>query len=150
MDSAPKIPYIVVNIGCEHYGIEAVSIRHLMEYELASELPDDSDFVEGLAVSRGDVVPVVELARRLGYSGGEAGHGSRLVVLEHLNRVVALRVDQAREFVEFEPDEIKPAPAAVEQGSWNFLSGVVEQPQRLVLLLDTEKLLAISKREART
>ena len=86
-------------------------------------------------------VPVVDLRTRFGLPRTELSLDTRIIVIECEGRVVALRVDSAREVLKLDVDKHQPAPSIVSERSSGLVQAVHPLGKRLLLLIDLPKLL---------
>lgn len=133
-------PFVLCWLEDTCYGVPALEIQQVELPGPLTRVPHADPDVDGVTSLRGAVVPVLNLRSRFGLQRAPVG---RLVVVRHGERTVALAFDQAREFLEFEEDAVQPAgpdfPAHV--------SGVVQRPSGLVLLLSVDRLLQPATKE---
>ena len=93
------------------------------------------------------VIPVIDLRVRFGLPPIEANLDTRIVVTQSNGRVVALRVDSAREVLKLDNEKSQPAPSVVAERSTGFVHAVHSIGQRLLLLVDLPKLLGESSHD---
>ena len=87
------------------------------------------------------MVPVLDLRTRFGLPRAELNLDTRIIVTESEGRVVALRVDSAREVLKLDVDQHQPAPSIVSERSSGLVHAVHPLGKRLLLLLDLPQLL---------
>ena len=78
-------------------------------------------------------MPVVCLRSRLGIPESELDLRKRLLVVEHGERVVAILVDSARDFIRLDEGKIEPPPKDLDA---NLVSGIYLEKERPILFLD--------------
>lgn len=103
-------------------------------------LPDAPDVVVGLMNRRGDVLPVLDLRRRLGLPVRPLQVQDHLVVLRAAEREVALVVDVAVDIGSVPTTAVDTAVAAATQATYS--SGAVGLPDGLLVVLDAATFLA--------
>ena len=104
-------------------------------------VPNAPPFVAGLAFSRGQVIPALDLRARFGFERVPYTLRSRLVVVAAGERTVGLLVDTAREFVAIPAEAIQPPPEAIAGLSGAYVQGIARVGERLVVLLDLREVL---------
>jgi purine-binding chemotaxis protein CheW len=97
--------------------------------------------VSGIIQVRGRIVPVVDVRSRFGLPPHDRTPDSRVVVAMSGDRAVALLVDNAREVLKLEADQLKPPPQMVAQEAKGLVKAVAQVGPRLVMLLDLKKLM---------
>lgn len=146
-----KEPFILFEIANTAYGLPAAQVQQIEMIEQITRVPNAPPFVDGVVYLRGQVIPVVNLRMRFGFERIAYDMRSRLVVVNHQGRVVGLAVDSAREFFTFDTENILPPPDAIAGGAGRFMRGVLTiGDDRLVFVLDVEKIFSLSEREALT
>lgn len=136
---APATLYVVFRVGDVDYALPASTVLQMESFTGATTVPGARPFVAGIIQLRGRVVPVVDLRVRFGLAAVPPSIDSRVVVVEHAGRAVALLADVAREVVRVTEDEAKPPPRLVDDGG--FVNAVIQRPDRTLLVLDPEKVI---------
>ena len=112
--------------------------------ESVTPVPNATHSLEGVVLSRGRIIPAVNLRARFGFPKIAYDLRTRLVVVEAGNRMVGLIVDAAREFTSFPDAEIKPAPEAIANLNGDYLEGIATINGRVILVLRLDEILKIS------
>jgi purine-binding chemotaxis protein CheW len=100
---------------------------------------------------RGRVVPIVDLGKRLFGVEFDPTPRSRIIVTETSAGAVGLAVDAASEVAAFTDDQLMPAPeAALPREMIDAFQGVVHLEERLIILLDLERVLPRAEYELST
>lgn len=133
--------HVVFTVGSAQYALPVGSVLMMESFAGATPVPGVEPYVVGIVTVRGMVVPVIDLRLRFGLPPAESTLDTRVVVAQHGARVVALRVDSAREVAELDPEKRQPAPAVIAERSAGFVSAVHALGQRLLLLVDLPKIL---------
>lgn len=133
--------YILFGVAGATYALRSTEVQHMEMVEQVTPVPNAAPFVEGVVLSRGQVVPVVNLRVRFGFERAERTLRTRLLVVESGGRRVGLLVDQAREFLNIAEAAIQPPHEAVGGSSGGYLDGVATLGDRIVLILNIGELL---------
>ena len=136
--------YILFEIAGTTYAVASRSILHMEMVETVTGVPNAAPFVDGVVLSRGQVVPVVNLRARFGFERVASDLRTRLLVVQTAGRVLGLLVDSAREFVQLDADAIHPPHETMAGATGVSVAGVVTRNDRIVLVLDLDKLLEVS------
>jgi purine-binding chemotaxis protein CheW len=135
--------YILFAVAGATYALPSAEVQHMEMVEQITPVPNAPGFVDGVVLSRGQVVPVINLRARFGFPRVERHVRNRLLVVDAGGRRVGLLADEAREFLAIADDSIRPPHEAVGLGG-NYLRGVVTLGARIVLVLDITELIAAS------
>ena len=134
--------YVLFRLCGEEYGLPIASVQSIIRYEEPTPVPHAPEGVEGVFNLRGQVLPLIDLGRRLRGEAITATATSRIIVAEAGMGPVGLAVDLVHEVATLPVAEIKPAPqGAVTADMAEAFEGVANYGGQLVILLDPEKAL---------
>jgi purine-binding chemotaxis protein CheW len=139
---------VVFELGAEFYGVEISRVHEIIRLQSVTHVPRAPSFVEGVINLRGKVIPVVDLRRRFGLPSGEHTRASRIVVLEIGDQVVGVIVDGVSEVLRVNTATVEPPSPVVAGIDSEYLKGIAKLPERLVILLDLDRVLAREERRA--
>ncbi len=139
--------YLTFRIGNEHYGLELSQTREIIEYSGITEVPLMPKFLRGVINLRGDVVPVIDLAVRLGRKSIEVQKRTCIIVVElqnnEQNHVLGLLADAVSEVIEMNDENIEDAPSFGANIRAEFIQGIAKRDDEFVVLLDANNTLSI-------
>lgn len=141
----PAEPYILFQLGDTTYSIRSRFVQQMEMVERVTPVPNAPRFVEGIVLSRGRVIPAINLRLRFGFDKVDYDLRTRLVIVQVDGRTVGLIVDMAREFVVIPADLIQPPPDTESGLSSRFLEGVATLGERLVLILNVHAILDLAE-----
>lgn len=137
--------FVIFRVGPEEYGVAIERVRSIIRYEPATPVPRAPDMVEGVINMRGNVIPVIDLSRRLSGLPFDPGVASRIIVADAAAGTIGLAVDAANEVASIAEADIKPAPEGVlTPESASAICGVTDLDGRLVILLDLDETVPVS------
>lgn len=136
-------PFILFELGKTSYGIPSRLVQQMEMLENVTPVPNAPPFVEGVTLSRGQVIPLINLRRCFGFEKISHDIKTRLIVVNVNGRTVGFIVDTAREFVMIQSDTIQPPPEQIVGLSGQYLEGIAMLNERLVLLLNIEEVIKI-------
>lgn len=129
-------PFILFELAGTTYAVRSRHVQQMDMVEHITPVPNAPPFVEGVVFSRGQVLPAINLRARFGFPKIPYDLRTRLVVVNHQERLVGLIVDSCREFAALPTDAIRPPPEAISGLSGRYLEGIAKQGERLILILD--------------
>jgi purine-binding chemotaxis protein CheW len=147
--SSPEVikQYLTFRIGNEHYGLELSQTREIIEYSGITEVPLMPNFLRGVINLRGEVVPVIDLAVRLGRKSIEVQKRTCIIVVElqnnEQNHVLGLLADAVSEVIEMDDENIEDAPSFGANIRAEFIQGIAKREDEFVVLLDANNALSI-------
>ncbi len=137
---------VVFSLANEYYGLDITVVESIIRMEPVTVVPHAPMFIEGVINMRGEILPVVELSRRFGLPKGEETKETRIIVVEVGDLRVGMVVDAVTEVLRVSEDIIEPPSALVTSLETAFISGIAKIPDRLVILLDLEKILSAEEK----
>lgn len=137
-----EMQLVAFRVGREDFGVDVKKVEGVISMVDVTRMPRAPEFVEGIINLRGQIVAVVDLATRLGIEAGERGHTTRIVVVEAQDVKVGLIVELP-EVINVNRDDIEASPTiASSDVSSSFIRGVVKLGERLLILLDVDRVLS--------
>lgn len=133
--------YILFTVAGTAYALPSQDVAHVEMVEQITRVPNAPAFVDGVVFSRGQVVPAVNMRARFGFERAPLDVSSRLLVVHNRGRSVGLLVDACREFMTVPASAIHPPGEALSGLSAQYVDGVATVGDRLIVLLDLERLL---------
>ena len=139
---------VVFQLGAELYGVEIARVHEIIRLQSVTKVPRSPSFVEGVINLRGKVIPVVDLRRRFGLPTVDHTRASRIVVVELGDQVVGIVVDGVSEVLRVNTTTVEPPSPVVAGIDSEYLHGIAKLSDRLVILLDLDRILARDERRA--
>ncbi len=138
-----KVQIISFLVEDEEYALGIGEVKEVIRAGEIVEVPHSQDIIRGIIYLRGEVIPVLDLKRRLNL--GESGTVSlkRIVITQYEDVRVGMAVEKIVGVEKILNDEIEVVPILHSDTPLEFLKGVVHIDQRLVILLDLGKLIDI-------
>lgn len=148
--AAPEVArpaqYLGFSLAGEMYAIELLRIREIIEHVPITRVPAMPSAVLGVINLRGRVVPVVDLAAKLGLGPRPITRWTCFVIVEVMldgeRTALGLLADSVSEVLDLGPDDIEPPPTFGTRAPVHYLRGLGRQEQRFILLLDLDRLLS--------
>lgn len=128
--------YIVVKLDNEQYGIDITFIDNIVRMQQITRVPKAQSYFAGVINLRGEIIPVMSLRAKFGLPDKEYTNATRIIIVKpESNAKIGVLVDEVREVVALEDDNIEKA-VYEEQGS-NLL-GVGKYNDTLISLLNIQ------------
>lgn len=132
-------------IGEEEFGVDILSVQEINRMLQITKVPNTPDFIEGVINLRGRIIPVIDLRIKLGMARKDHGKNTRIVVVEIKGQTIGFIVDEVSEVLRI-PKSITEAPPEMVGGvNSDFITSIGKLEDRLLILLDLEKILSINE-----
>ena len=142
--------FLTFVLNDETYGVGILHIREIIEYDNLTVVPLMPDFISGVINLRGNVVPVVNLARRFEHESKEIGKRTSIIIIDIQDEEgesveVGMVVDIVNEVIELACSDIAAAPTFGAKIRTDFIHGMGKIDDKLMILLDVNHVLSISE-----
>jgi purine-binding chemotaxis protein CheW len=139
-DGEPK-QYLTFALCGEDYGIEILQVQEIKCLSRITPIPNTPPHVRGVLNLRGTVVPVVDLRAKFGLGEIEYNRFTVIIVVNVGRRVMGLVVDAVSDVLNLGKDDVQPPPELGGVLDFSFVTGMARAGDRLITLLDIERLL---------
>lgn len=142
------VELMAFRIGAQEFCVDIVSVREIRGWTPATALPHSPVFVRGVINLRGVVLPIVDLAARLGLASANPTSRHVIIVAQVDKQVVGLLVDAVSEILTVTDDMIQPTPDVASEMAKTFVRGVLAINQRMISLIALDDILPKTLRDA--
>ncbi len=135
-------------LGEEEFVLDILKVQEIIKLVDITPVPNSPDFVEGVINLRGKVIPIVSLRKRFGFQDKEKDSQTRIIVVEIEKKLVGFIVDYVTEVLRIPSSTIEPPPPLVSKIGSEYLKGVGKLDERLLIVLDVDKILSTEEKNA--
>jgi purine-binding chemotaxis protein CheW len=135
-----EIQLVTLKMDNIEFGISIDLVREIIRVSDVIKVPKAPAFVEGLINLRGSVVAVIDLRKRLDIPLPKTNQDERVIVVEIEGRTLGILVDAVSEVLSIPAGVIDEVPPTISDVNMKFLSGVAKVDERLIILLDLDKI----------
>jgi purine-binding chemotaxis protein CheW len=139
--SEELLQIVAFRVGSEEFGLDILRVQEIIRHQHLTRVPNSPDFVEGVINLRGQVIPVIALGKRFGVEQLPHNNQSRIVVLEVQGMVLGFIVDSVPEVLRI-PASAVVVPPRFGKVEREYVSGVAKLDDRLLILLDVDRILS--------
>ena len=132
---------ISFRIGAQEYCVDIMAVREIRGWAPATPLPQSPPYVRGVINLRGAVLPVIDLANRLGFGVTEPSDRNVIIVVRINGRVVGLLVDAVSEILTTTSDAIQPTPDVACEAVKRFVKGILAVEGRMISWIVLDQIL---------
>lgn len=146
--------YVIFELAGEHYAVEVSPVEEILRMVEITDVPHAPSFVEGIMNFRGNVMPVIDLRKRLDLATSEHTKQTRIMAVSLEVGTVGMIVDSVSEVAEIPPEIVEPPSPILLDVDTDFLMGIAKmrsngaEEDKLVVILDLVKILSPTSQEA--
>ena len=139
-DSSEQL--VVMEFASESYCVSIGAVNTIIRMQEITRIPRAPGWVEGVINLRGSIIPVIDLRKKFELTAGEVTKASRIVVVEAAGQMIGMVVDAVVETLRLASEAIEPPSPVVVSVDSAYVRGVGKAGERLVILLDLDKVLS--------
>jgi purine-binding chemotaxis protein CheW len=128
-------------IGEQEYCVDIMAVREIRGWSPATPLPQTPDYMRGVINLRGAVLPIMDLAARLGLPTSETTVRSVIIVIKVDERMAGLLVDAVSDILSITEDLIQATPDVACDRVRSFIRGLITMEGRMISEIAIERLL---------
>ncbi|MCH8293777.1 chemotaxis protein CheW [Candidatus Poribacteria bacterium] len=149
-ETGQELQLVGFKLSDEQFGVEILCVREIIRVVSITRVPRAPGFVEGIINLRGEVIPVIDLRKRLNLESREFDNSTRLIVVELNDQQIGFIVDSVSQVLRVPADAIEEPPEMVTGIDSEFILGVtrIDDGERLLLILDLKRILSQAEQVA--
>lgn len=136
--------FLTFQLGEELYGVDILRVQEIKGYTAVTRIPNTPSHIKGVLNLRGTIVPIVELRTKFGMPTIDYTMFTVIVVVVVREKIMGLVVDAVSDVLNIDKKDIQPAPQFGAKVDVSFLNGIGKSGDKLVALLDMDRLLSDS------
>ena len=136
VEESTSLQYIVVNIGNEQYGINIKYIDNIVRIQRITRVPKTQPYYKGVINLRGEIIPVMSIRIKLGLEDDEFTDKSRIIIVKVDNASIGIIVDQVKEVVTLDEDNIENMATDVNDEFSGYINAIGKSKGELITLID--------------
>ncbi len=144
--------YLIVQLQGESFGVDITVVREIIAYFAPTQIPMMPDFVVGVINLRGQVVPVIDMARRFGRPATALHKRSCIIIVDlqegESRQRLGVIVDAVNEVLEFSAEQIEPTPQFGAGLRTEFIRGMGKMGGQFMVLLEMARVLSMDEMAA--
>jgi purine-binding chemotaxis protein CheW len=144
---APR-EFIAFRVGAQEFCIDIMSVREIRGWTPATALPHAPSYVRGVINLRGSVLPVVDLAERLGFPPTDASARQVIIVVQVGAQIIGLLVDAVSDILTLTTETIQPTPEVASAFVKFFVRGMLAIDGRMIGVIELDSIMLAETEEA--
>ncbi|XZE20458.1 chemotaxis protein CheW [Pirellulaceae bacterium SH449] len=132
--------FLTFTLDDQEFGLEILRVQEIKNFTRVTPIPNMPACIKGVMNLRGTIVPIVDLRIRFDMTTTQYNQFTVIIVVNVGSRIMGLVVDAVSDVLNVESNAIEATPdlGAIDT---SFISGLAKSGERLVTLLDIERLL---------
>lgn len=143
-----EIELLSFRVGEQEFALDIMSVREIRGWTRATPLPHSPPFVRGVINLRGTVLPIIDLAARLGQKSTNASARNVFIVVQSGEETVGLLVDAVSDILSIKTEALQSPPEMSADGDSMFVNALTIVEDRMLRVLDLRAALVSSQSEA--
>ncbi len=136
-----ELEILEFKVGGNHYGINVAKIREILSYQPVTPIPNAHPFIEGIFMPRDIMISVINLRRCLGFEDDPDNKG--LFFITNFNNLnTAFHVDEVLGIHRVSWEDINTPDSTISAEDSGISTGILKMDDRLVVILDFEKIVS--------
>jgi len=145
-DSIRSDQHLTFVLTNEEFAIPVITIREIIEYGHLTNVPMVPDFIQGVVNLRGNVVPVISIAKKFGLDVQKIDNRTCIIILDAqidgASVVMGVVVDKVLQVIEIPENSIEPAPTLGASIRTDFIRGMGRLEDNFIIILDIVQVLS--------
>jgi len=137
-----ELEVLSFRLGAEEYGISILKVQEIRGYDAVTRIANAPAFLKGVINLRGQIVPIVDMRIRFALGRAEYDAFTVVIILNIGRQVIGMVVDSVSDVVTLAPEQVRPAPSIGGGIDADHLLGLGTVGERMLILLDIERLMA--------
>ncbi|HEY6250356.1 MAG TPA: chemotaxis protein CheW [Candidatus Angelobacter sp.] len=141
--------FLTFYLAADEYAVPVLRVKEILEYQAVTRVPHTPFWVRGVFNLRGSVIPVIDLAVKLGMNEAPITKTSCIIILEVDLKgeplVIGVVVNSVSQVVDLTAADVQPVPDFGVKVNIDYLRGIVNAGSRLTLLIDIDRIFSVDE-----
>ena len=141
--------YLTFRLNGELYAFGILKVKEILEYSGVTRVPMMPDFIQGVINLRGEVVPVINLARRFEMKAQAITKRTCVIIVEVENdgqyQDLGVMVDIVSEVLEIPESDMRNTPGFGARIRTDFIRSMGKLGEDFVIILEEDKVLSVDE-----
>ena len=133
--------FLTLRLGAEEYGIDILKVQEIRGYDAITQIANAPEFIKGVVNLRGAIVPIVDMRIKFRLGNPTYDQFTVVIILNLGIRIVGIVVDSVSDVLSLTDEQIRPTPELGSVIDTEFISGLGTVDERMLILVDIEKLM---------
>ncbi len=137
--------FIVFCLNNQDFAIDVMQSREILTVDEITIIPEAPGYLRGVIDLRGEIVPVVNLIKKLNLDRTEVNKNNHVIIISINETLIGIEVDGIKEIIRIAEGDINKAPDMVQQMNKAYIEGIAKIENKLLILLNLQSI--FSKKE---
>ena len=138
--SSETLEIIAFRLHDQEFCVKTTTIREIRGWAPSTPIPHAPADVIGVMNLRGSVIPIIDLAQKLGMKSAVATERSAIVVAEVHNMVIGMLVDRVSDILTIPANQVQPVPEVSASFDKSFSEGIIANENGMICFLNLAKM----------
>lgn len=139
--SLEKQQYITFYLNNEEYAVDALNVQGIIELSNITKVPHLPEFIKGVINLRGTIIPVIDLKLKFGMTCEEYKKHTCIIITDFSGGIMGIIADAVSDVLHMPDESVASTPSFGAKIRTDFIKGMGQVDNRLVIILDIEKIL---------
>lgn len=137
-----ELEILEFRVGSNYYGINVAKIREILPYQVPTPIPNADARIEGIFMPRDEIISIVDLSRVMNLLAAQSTAGDMYIVTNFNNLNTAFHVQGVEGIHRVSWGDIIEPDSTINASGMGMATGIVRIDDRLIIILDFEKIVA--------
>lgn len=137
-----QLEFVTLVAGGQNFCIEITQIREIRRWTPVTILPHSPDHVLGVINLRGAVIPIIDLAAKLGFAKIQPTERHVIIIAAIEERIVGLLVESVSEILGVSSDMVRETPRGPEDTTTRSILGIIPVDDDMTKIIGLNALLS--------
>jgi purine-binding chemotaxis protein CheW len=133
---------LTFKLGNQDYALDIMSVREIRGWTKTTPMPHAPEFMRGVINLRGTVLPVMDLASRLGLPSQKTTERNVIIVVKCRDALIGLLVDAVSDIISLSDEDMQPPPDASGEAAANTIRSLSLIDDNMIRILQLENVVA--------
>lgn len=145
VEEEPQRQFVIFRLDEANFAVPAEQVVRIVPRMKCTRVPRAPVFLEGVINLHGEIIPIVDLKKRLQLAATPYSEEARIIVVNIEGQKAGMTVDAVTEILWLPLSAIAPPPAMVADIHGVYLTGVARQDGQRFVILDLSRVLTTTE-----
>jgi purine-binding chemotaxis protein CheW len=135
-----NLEFIAFRLGQQEFCVDVMKLREIRGWTPATPVPHSPTAMLGVINLRGLVLPIIDLAARIGFAPAVPSSRHAIMVVEIGQQVIGVLVDAVSEIFTVSDDQIQPTPDVASEQAKRLIQGVISTDGRMIAVISLDQI----------